>query len=155
VGIVNSTVRISRVALWCGIVVTVLGALSNGLYFLYLPGQAAFPWINLVVPIAGLLIVLAGVWLAFAHPERYGGKWLGAVSAVICLVLAGGSTFGFLHARDLPKSDGVPRVGQKAPDFRLVDSNGETVSLTQLLSGSGQRSDSPKAVLLIFYRGYW
>ena len=151
----NNTVRISRATLWWGIVITVLGALSNGLYFLYLPGQAAFPWINLVVPIAGLLVVIAGVWRAFAHPERYGGKWLGAVFAVICLVLAGGSTFGFLHARDLPKSAGAPRVGQKAPDFALVDSNGETVSLAQLLSGSGQRSDPPKAVLLIFYRGYW
>jgi hypothetical protein len=129
--------------------------LSNGLYFLYLPGQAAFPWINLVMPIAGLLIVIGGVWQAFAHPERYGGKWLGAVFAVICLVLAGGSTFVFLHGRDLPKSAGVPRVGQKAPDFALIDSNGKTLSLGQILSGSGQRSDPPKAVLLIFYRGYW
>lgn len=151
----NDTVRIGRAALWWGIVITVIGALSNGLYFLYLPGQAAFPWINLVVPIAGLLIVIAGVWRAFADPERYGGKWLGVVFAVICLVLAGGSTFGFLHARDLPKSAGAPRVGQKAPDFALVKSNGETVSLAQLLSGSGQRSEPPKAVLLIFYRGYW
>ena len=151
----NNTVHVSRVALWCGIVVTVLGALSNGLYFLYPPGHAAFPWINLVVPIAGLLIVIVGVWRAFAHPERYGGKWLGAVFAVICLILASGSTFFFLYARDLPKSAGVPRAGQKAPDFTLMDSNGETVSLAQILSGSGQRSDPPKAVLLIFYRGFW
>jgi len=152
---VNNAARVSRSALWWGIVITVLGALSNGLYFLYLPGQGAFPWINLVVPIAGLVIVITRVWRAFAQPERYSGKWLGTVFVIICLVLAGGSTFGFFHARDLPISARAPRVGQKAPTFTLVDSDGETVSLAQLLSGSGQRSDPPKAVLLIFYRGYW
>ncbi len=109
----NNAARVRRSALWWGIVITVLGALSNGLYFLYLPGQGAFPWINLVVPIAGLVIVITGVWRE------------------------------------------SPRVGQKAPTFTLVDSDGETVSLAQLLSGTGQRSDPPKAVLLIFYRGYW
>lgn len=152
---VSNTARIRSSALWWGIAITVLGALSNGLYFLNPPGQAALPWINLVVPIAGLIIVLAGLWPAFTQPARYAGKWLGTIFAAICLVLAGGSTFGFFHARDLPVSAGAPRVGQKAPDFTLVNSDGETVSLAQLLSGSGRRPDPPKAVLLIFYRGYW
>jgi hypothetical protein len=77
--------------------------------------------------------------------------------------------FGQYHARDLPASSGAPQVGQKAPDFTLSDSNGNTVSLGQLL-GSGAAatgtpgeasgattvgSPAPKAVLLIFYRGYW
>jgi hypothetical protein len=37
----------------------------------------------------------------------------------------------------------------------LVDSEGRMVSLSQLLSGSQEKSDRPKSVLLIFYRGYW
>ena len=151
----SNTARIRSSALWWGIAITVLGALSNGLYFLNPPGQTALPWINLVLPIAGLIIVLAGLWRAFTQPARYAGRWLGTIFAAICLVLAGGSIVGFFHARDLPVSAEAPRVGQKAPDFTLIDCDGETVSLAQLLSGSRQGSEPPKAVLLIFYRGYW
>src|SRR5215469_9983969 len=130
----NNNARIRSSALWWGIAVAVLGALSNGLYFLYPPGQAALPWINLIVPLAGLIIVLVGVWPAFAQPEKSRGRWRGTIFSIVCLVLATGTTFGFFHARDLPVSAGAPGVGQKAPDFILVDSNEETVSLQHLLS---------------------
>jgi hypothetical protein len=70
-------------------------------------------------------------------------------------------------------------VGQKVPDFTLADSNGNKVSLGQLLgkadssisasatpasanNSTGQAipagmspATPPKAVLLVFYRGYW
>ena len=64
----------------------------------------------------------------------------------------------FILARQLPPSHGSPRVGQKAPEFTLPDTNGNSVSLQQLLStpiaaASGQIA--PKGVLLVFYRGYW
>lgn len=144
-----------RSALWWGIVITLTGALSNGLYFLGLPGQAAFPWINLVAPVVGLIVVLVGVWRAFMQPDKYGGKVLGLIFTVICITLAGGSAFGFFHARDLPASAEAPHVGQKAPDFTLVTGDNERVSLSQLLSGWPKPSDPPKSVLLIFYRGYW
>jgi peroxiredoxin len=48
-------------------------------------------------------------------------------------------------------SSGAPRVGQKAPDFMLLDQNGKPVGLGDLLSGP----EGPKAVALIFYRGFW
>jgi len=51
--------------------------------------------------------------------------------------------------RRLPPSHGAPHVGQKAPDFTLLDSNGKSVTLTALLASS------PRGVLLVFYRGYW
>ncbi len=49
-------------------------------------------------------------------------------------------------------------VGQKAPDFTLADTNGKTVSLSELLTRPIEgkaASSNPKGVLLIFYRGYW
>ena len=47
-------------------------------------------------------------------------------------------------------------VGQKAPDFTLRDSNGQPLSLVQLFAAAPADPDVPtKAVLLIFYRGYW
>jgi len=50
--------------------------------------------------------------------------------------------------RQVPSSSGAPRVGQKAPDFILLDQSGKPVGLGDLLSGS-------RAVVLIFYRGFW
>jgi peroxiredoxin len=43
---------------------------------------------------------------------------------------------------------GAPRVGQKAPEFTLPDQNEKPVALADLLSRS-------RAVVLIFYRGFW
>jgi cytochrome oxidase Cu insertion factor (SCO1/SenC/PrrC family) len=39
-----------------------------------------------------------------------------------------------------------PKVGQRAPDFTLVDQNGKKVSLS---AARGHK------VVLVFYRGYW
>jgi peroxiredoxin len=68
---------------------------------------------------------------------------------VLGLLMFGFFSYAFFYQlRQLPPSTGAPRVGQKAPDFRLVDQDSKEVSLTDLLSGS-------KAVALIFYRGFW
>ena len=54
----------------------------------------------------------------------------------------------------LPASSAAPQVGQKAPDFTLNDVNDKPVTLAQLLT-EPVNNTPPKAVLLIFYRGYW
>src|SRR5215470_9521260 len=110
---VNTSMHVRRSSLWLGLVICLVGALSNVFYFLNPPVQAALPWINLLVPIAGLAIVVIGLWRAYARPQEYGGKVLGPVFAILCLILAGGSTFGFFHARDVPASARAPQVGQQ------------------------------------------
>jgi len=59
------------------------------------------------------------------------------------------AVFILVLTKQLPASTGAPHVGQKAPDFRLVDSNRHPVSLSQVLS------TTPRGALLIFYRGCW
>jgi len=48
----------------------------------------------------------------------------------------------------VPLSAHAPRLGEKAPDFMLLDQNEQPVGLGDLLSGS-------RAVVMIFYRGFW
>ena len=140
--------------LWIGLIITVLGLLSNFLYFVSMP-QAIIPWLNLFLPLIGLIVLIIGIKRAFKQPQIYGGKIWGSVVTLLAIGLFGLSVYGFAHARDVPASKGAPRVGQKAPDFTLTDSKGQTVSLSQLLSSPLDNSSRPKAVLLVFYRGYW
>jgi hypothetical protein len=46
-------------ALWLGLLITVLGPLSNFPYYSKVPA-AVLPWLNLAVPAIGLLLVLIG-----------------------------------------------------------------------------------------------
>ncbi len=144
-------------ALWAGSILTLLALASNFLYFFKVPGQGTIPWLNLLLPAIGLVFIVVGLKRAFGQRQVYGGRISGSIFAVVALLLFCVSIFGFYHARDLPVSAGAPHVGQKAPDFTLTNTSGRAVSLTQLLAGPMNSSSGrpPKAVLLIFYRGYW
>ena len=122
-----------------------------------------------------LVFAAVGVMRAFRQPQVYGGKVSSSVLGVLSLLLFVLVVLSSVGARKLPGSAGAPQPGQKAPDFTLADTSGNKVSLEQLLSGSAAptttasagatvvggnaggaaASNAPKAVLLIFYRGYW
>ena len=152
----DTTHRRTNFAPWYGLVITLLGIASEFFYFLQ-PSPSivrVVPWINLFLPAIGLICLLIGLARAFARPVIYGGKIWGSIVAVIALLLLAGNIVLFRHTRDVPKSAGAPQVGQRLPDFTLPDSSGQPTSLSQLFSASGDGSQ-PKAVLLVFYRGYW
>ncbi len=146
-------------ALFDGTVLMVLAILSSFpvLYALKFPGQGLLPWISLALPAISVVFFIVALKRAFGQPEMYRGKILGSILGVLSVLLLAGSIWGFRHAKDLPASSAAPRVGQKAPDFTLNDTSGKPVSLAQMLTtpidtASGR---APKAVLLVFYRGYW
>jgi hypothetical protein len=150
----DASVKRSNRALWLGLLFTVLAPFSNGLYFL---GWRAIlvVWISLLLPAAGLVFVVIGVWRAFGQSNVYRGKIWGSIAAALSVLVLAASLGFFYVARRLPAvSAGTPQIGQRVPDFTLPDSDGNPVSLSQLLSGSGGGAP-PKAVLLVFYRGYW
>lgn len=140
-------------ALWLGLLITVLGHLTNFLYYSKVPA-AVLPWLNLAIPSVGLLLVLIGVARAFREPQLYGGKILGSIFTVLTTLLFAGSVWLFIHVRDVPRSAGAPQVGQSVPNFTLPDSTNQPVSLAQLFSAAPGTAQ-PKALLLVFYRGYW
>jgi hypothetical protein len=144
--------------LWAGIAFLLLTACINvpQIYALDIP-QGILPWLGLVLPAAAVGCFVVGVRRAFTQPEIYRGKVTGSILGVVALLLFAGSVWLFSHARDVPPSFSAPKVGQKAPDFTLTNTSGQPVTLNGLLSlpidsSTGAR---PKAVLLIFYRGYW
>ena len=134
--------------IWVGFVVIVVGLFSYG-FFVQFPATRDFPWANLLLCGIGAALLIVGLFRAFGRPQVYRGKIFGSIfTAIAVLVVAFFSYAIFYVVRQVPASSGAPRVGQKAPDFILLDQNGKPVGLGDLLSGS-------RAVALIFYRGFW
>ena len=95
------------------------------------------------------MLFRSGLDRAFRQAERYRGKVSGAVLGGVTLVLFGLFWLGtYLAARSLPSSAAALRAGRVAPEFRLADVDGKMVTLSELRAGQ-------RAVLIIFYRGYW
>ncbi|HZI57589.1 MAG TPA: hypothetical protein VFF39_12485 [Verrucomicrobiae bacterium] len=157
---------------WLGLLLALAAIFSNAGFFLGLHGDKAIPWLSLMLAIAALVCAIAGVMRAFSQPQVYSGKISGSILGLLVLLICVFTGFGFIQSRALPVAAGAPQVGQKAPDFTLADMNGTQVSLAQLLGKANASpqiipatSDAhitpattpapPRAVLLIFYRGWW
>lgn len=123
--------------------------MSYNTVFVRFPVTRDFPWVNLLLFLAGGAMLVAGLKRAYGQPERYRGKVSGVVLGALALLLFGAFYWGmFVFARHVPASAGAPQIGQSAPDFTLADASGKPVSLADLRQNS-------RGVLLIFYRGYW
>jgi len=148
--------RRTNSALWYGLLITLFGIGSQFFYFLRPPRAFShvLPWINLLLPAVGLIFLFIGLARAFSRSAVYGGKVWGACVTVIALLLIAGNVVLFRHTRDVPNSAGAPQVGERLPEFSLPDSSGQLTSLSQLYAAPVDGSQ-PKAVLLVFYRGYW
>ena len=102
-----------------------------------------------------MVLLILGLRRAFKPDKRIVSKVFSSLAAAFGVLLLAGLLFMiFVMGSWLPRSVGAPQVGQKAPDFTLTDSNNKPVTLAQLLT-EPINNQPPKAVLLIFYRGYW
>jgi hypothetical protein len=143
------TKRNANWAIWGGFALAVAAVFSYVLVFVQWPPTRDFPWINL------LLFAGAGFWLtvgmlrAYRFPDQYRGRISGAIVTVLSLGLFVLFCFGtIVLPRQLPPAGAALRAGQQAPGFTLTDAGGRPVSL-------GELRLNHRAVLLIFYRGYW
>jgi hypothetical protein len=144
-------------ALWWGFVLALGAVLCNVVFFLNPPGQRVIPWLSVLLAVSALIFLASGLRSVFGPTQAYRSKILGSILAVVALLLAGVAIFAFFHARAVPVSAGAPRIGQTASDFTLADTSGQAVSMAQLFAPPARdaQTATPKAVLLIFYRGYW
>jgi hypothetical protein len=151
----NTSQRRRNGVLWAGFVLMLLALLGNALFFISIPGQRALPWLILLLSAFALVLVIVGLKRVFSQPQIYRGKASAIVLSVFSLLLFGLGLSASYSGRNIPAVPGAPQVGQKAPEFSLVDSSGKPVSLAQLLTAPTANASHPKGVLLIFYRGYW
>ncbi len=157
----------SNLAPWAGLLLALAALFVNAGFFLGVSWQKIIPVLSVALAIAAVFFATVGIVRAFRESHVYGGKISSSILGGISLLLFALVIFISLSARKLPESAGAPQPGQKAPDFTLADTSGNKVSLEQLLSGSAAPATTasagasvagvaaPKAVLLIFYRGYW
>jgi hypothetical protein len=111
------------------------------------------PWAALLQFALGIGLTARGLRRAFREPRVYRGRIAGSILlglGVACLALF--ATDIFYIARQVPLSKGAPRVGQRAPEFALPDTDGNLVTLASLFDTG---ADKVNGAVLIFYRGYW
>jgi hypothetical protein len=97
----------------------------------------------------GAALLIAGLFRAFGRPQLYRGKIFGPILTAIALFLFAFFSYEIFYVlRQVPLSAQAPHVGEKAPEFTLLDQNEKPIALADLLAGS-------RAVVLIFYRGFW
>jgi hypothetical protein len=137
--------------IWVGFLVVVGGLFSYG-FFAQFPTTRDFPWANFFLLGIGAALLIVGLFRAFGRPQVYRGKIFGSIFTAIAVFLIAFFSYEIFYVlRQVPASTGAPRVGQLAPDFFLLDQSGKPVDLGDLISGPS----GPKAVALIFYRGFW
>jgi len=129
--------------LWTGLLLSIAAFVSYFTVFSRWPITRDVPWFSALVFVIAIALLIKGV-------RRANRKILaGIVAALGVAIFAVFGFFTMVLAKQLPSASNAPRVGQKAPGFTLPDSNGRSVSLSQL------QTNSQRGVLLIFYRGYW
>ena len=120
--------------IWVGFVVVVAGLFSYE-FFARFPITRDFPWANLLLFGIGVALLIVGLFRAFGRPQVYRGKIFGSIFAAIAVLVVAFFSYAIFYVlRQVPASAGAPRVGQKAPDFLLLDQNGKPVGLGDLLS---------------------
>ncbi|HEY1336655.1 MAG TPA: hypothetical protein VGF59_04060 [Bryobacteraceae bacterium] len=117
--------------------------------FALFPETRDIPWANYLLFAVGGVLLAIGVKRAFGDPEHYRGKISGSILAALSVLIIGFFVAGVIYfAKQVPSSETALRVNQTAPAFLLADASGKQVSSADLLKDH-------RAVVLVFYRGYW
>ena len=141
--------RHANVPIWAGFAVVIAAVASYIPVFTPFPVTRDIPWANYLLFLLGGGLLAAGVRRAFRDPEHYRGKVSGSILAVLSVVLFALFMGSILYAgKQIPSAERAPRPGQTAPPFVLQDIAGKEVASSDLFKGH-------RAVVLIFYRGYW
>ena len=143
--------------LWTGFVLSLLALF--GYMFLFEMTRSVL-WVGLALCIAAVCLLVLGLRRAFAQPDVYRGKVAGPILAIFsALIICAFGFCSYMMPKAYAAAHNAPKVGQKAPELALTDTNGNPVKLGDLLSSTlpstSGAARAPRGVLLVFYRGYW
>ncbi len=128
--------------LWGGLLLAIVALVSYPLFFAQFEMTRDVPWASFLLFVVALALLVSG-W------RRAPRKVLASIVATLGVLVFGAFTFLVTAGtKNLPLSSNAPRIGQRAPDFALSDTQGRTLSLASALQQSN-------GVLLVFYRGHW
>jgi hypothetical protein len=143
--------------LWAGFGLSIA---ALACYVVWVNETRAVFWPALLLFLVAAVLLFSGIKRRSREPELYRGKIAGYVITTLSILILG--LFGFVAyevSRVFPDAKNAPQIGQRAPEFSLVDANGQNFTLGQLLStpitNSGGAVLPIKGVLVVFYRGYW
>jgi hypothetical protein len=135
--------------IWLGFLIVVASFLSYIPFFALFESTRDVPWVNYLLFVVGGALLGVGIRRAFRDPEHYRGKVSGSLLGALSLLMASLFVAFILYGgKHIPGSETALRVGQTAPPLTLADTSGKLVSSADLLK-------THKALLLVFYRGYW
>jgi hypothetical protein len=143
--------------LWAGFLLCVAAFVSYPFVFARFPVTRDIPWANFLLFAVGGVLLVIGLQRAFGQAQQYRGKIFGPILGVLSFLALGFFCYiVFYMTKQLPPPSAALRVGQKAPEFVLPDTNDNPVALRSLLTAPLPGLQTrPKGVLLVFYRGYW
>src|SRR5258708_7794700 len=114
----TSTQRRRNGYFWAGLLLLLAGLLSNGLFFINVPGQQIAPWLNLLLPVFAVVLFVMGLRRAMTQPAVYRGKIAGWIFTILSVLLLASTAFGFYASRHIPPvSAATPPVGHTRADF--------------------------------------
>jgi len=133
-------------SIWLAPLITVVGFVSYYLYFARFPVLRDTPWVNLPMVTFGAVLAIAGLVRGWAN-SRWVRKCALSLGALFSLMVAGFLFhYVFSLSYDLPALSETTASLERAPDFTLIDANGNEVSLSDYRG---------RMVVISFYRGFW
>jgi hypothetical protein len=138
-----------NVPIWAGFAIVIVALVSYIPIFAQFPVTRDVPWADYLLFLLGGGLIAVGVKRAFQNPEHYRGKISGSILAVLSVLLLGIFVGSILYlAKQIPSAERALHTGQLAPPFVLQDIAGKQVASSELLKRH-------RAVVMVFYRGYW
>jgi hypothetical protein len=138
-----------NISIWAGFAIVIAALVSYVPIFVEFAATRDTPWANYLLFLAGGGLLAVGLRRAFRDPARYRGKVTGSILAGLSVILCALFVVGLPYmGRQIPSAESALRVGQRAPSFTLLDVAGKRNASSDLLN-------SHRAVVLVFYRGYW
>jgi hypothetical protein len=141
--------RSRNILIWVGFAIVLIALVSYIPFFALFPVTRDIPWANYLLFLLGGGLLAVGLRRAFRDSARYRGKVSGSVLALLSALLFAFFVVSVTYfSKQLPAAGTALGVGQKAPAFVLLDTAGKQISSADLLRNH-------RALVLIFYRGYW